>query len=79
MTTQKKTTYAGTVLFALALALTACGGSVEAEPPACPDHLNTLRYSEPTPDPTGTSEAAITACLTPEGERALVSKVWCCL
>jgi hypothetical protein len=62
----------------LVLVLAACGGSVEAEPPACPAALQTLRYSEPTPDPTGTSEATATGCVTPAGQRAALSSVWCC-
>lgn len=64
---------------ALALALAACGGSVEADPsPACPSYLQTLRYAEPTRDPSGTSEATATGCVTPAGQRAQLSTVWCC-
>lgn len=67
-------------LATLAVALaTGCGGSVEADPsPACPTYLQTLRYAEPTRDPSGTSEATATGCVTPAGQRAQLSTVWCC-
>lgn len=64
----------------LLLVAAACGGSADAEPPPpeCPAYLHTLRFSEPTLDPTGTSEETATRCVTPEGKPAVFSEVWCC-
>lgn len=64
----------------LALLLTACGGSVEQAdpPPECPTYLHTLRFAEPTLDPSGTSAETATRCITPDGTPAVFSEVWCC-
>lgn len=66
---------------AIALLLSACGGSVEAEPPApaCESPLHVVRYSSPVRDPGGTAETQSVECVQPGGwSHDGLSRVWCC-